>query len=47
MQKSQNFGAPRAEKLPEIGQHALRELKNVAEALYRIGSASKYEEVRV
>ena len=31
----------------QTGQHALRELKNVAEALDRVGRASKYEEVRV
>ena len=44
---SRNFNAPRAEKLLQISQHALRELKNVAEALHRVGSASKCEEVRV
>ena len=44
---SRNFNAPRAEKLLEIGQHALRKPKNVAEALHRVGSASKSEEVRV
>ena len=47
MQISRNLNAPRAEKLPEIGQHALRKPKNVAEALHRVGSASKCEEVRV
>ena len=43
----ENLNAPRAEKLPEIGQHTLREPKNVAEALHRVGSAFKCEEVRV
>ena len=47
LQISQNFGAPRAEKLPEIGQRALRELKHVAAALERVGSAFQCEKVRV
>ena len=47
LQISKNFGAPRAEKLPEIGQRALRELKHVAAALERVGSAFQCETVRV
>ena len=36
-----------AEKLPEIGQRALRELKHVVAALGRVGSAFQCEKVRV
>ena len=43
MQISRNLNAPRAEKLPEIGQHALREPKSAAAALHRVRRASRCE----
>ena len=43
LQSSRNFGVPRAEKLPEIGQHALREPKSAAAALHRVRRASRCE----
>ena len=44
LQNSRNFGAPRAEKLPKLGQHALCEPKNIVAGLKRIGNAFKCEE---